>query len=341
MIETIPNRCEIERRERRRTPFFQLGNEILDVFQPIMGRECLAVYCQLVRRAFKDPELKHSVLELSTATGMGTATVSRSLEVLEHLVLIQLIRCGGSQKSQCRLLDSEEAAERLGATYHKISLRWSLAKETKQSLRTEIKRIRQRQQGKCTESARDSLQSQTVSVRHVSQTCLTDTSAVAERNAGIPLEKCQRVARETQIGALLIEEERRNEEGPSPTPSHIFEADKTKSGPDEEELRPMLKWARVKFTGLMKDLGDYLFDSSRPPVPHLANGAADWKEFGFDSLALEAAQPSGKGLVITLSASDPTAARRGLEKYREKWEASCRRWYECEVFVELKGASRN
>jgi hypothetical protein len=33
--------------ERRKTPFFQTGNELLDVFEPIVGSDCFTIYSLL------------------------------------------------------------------------------------------------------------------------------------------------------------------------------------------------------------------------------------------------------------------------------------------------------
>ena len=215
-------------REQGRPPFFLLGNEILDVFQPIMGPHCYTIYSHLVRRNFKNPELRHSVRDLAVATKLGATTVLRCLEILAYLGLVKLKRRGGSQESECELLDSSEAAKRLGARYAKRSLSWSLPPE------------------------------------------------MATRS-------------HAEIDAHLLQEERRSEEGPSPTPSHDCQAQKAKTSPAEYGPDADLIWARVKFTGVMKDMGNHLLDSSRPPVPHLVNGAAEWQKFGFNSLAVEAA----------------------------------------------------
>ena len=68
--------------------------------------------------------------------------------------------------------------------------------------------------------------------------------------------------------------------------------------------------------------GNRLLDTNRPPAPRLVNGFAEWKKFGFGSLAVEAAAWRGKVLALTLSAHDPAAARRGLERYCKKWETA-------------------
>jgi hypothetical protein len=109
--------------------------------------------------------------------------------------------------------------------------------------------------------------------------------------------------------------------------------------PNEEEPGALLKYARNQFIGVMNDMGDHLFNSSQPPLPHLANGFADWQEFGFDSLAVEAAATRGNELMLVLSAFDLAAARRGLDKYRRTWEASLLKWFGGKVQIELQLAA--
>lgn len=141
-------------------------------------------------------------------------------------------------------------------------------------------------------------------------------------------------------GSHLLREERRIEEVPPPSPAHSGDAEKSKDSPDEDEPDPPLKWAVAVFTGAMNDLGDYLFDTSKPPNPRFANGGADWAEFGFNSIAVEAATRQGNAWALVLSARDPAAARRGLEKYRRKWNESLGKWFGCEVYFELRDAAR-
>ena len=102
----------------------------------------------------------------------------------------------------------------------------------------------------------------------------------------------------------------------------------------EEEA--LLKSCRIQFTGLIDDFRAHLLDTSRPPHPNLRNGFAEWKEFGFDSLAVEAATRCGKKLFLTISARDPAAALRGLERYRQKWELSIRNWFGCAVQINFQ-----
>ena len=315
-------------KEQERPPFFLLGNEILDVFQPIIGPHCFTTYSHLARRVFKNPELKHSVRDLARASRLGPSTVSHSLEVLAHLGLVKLVRRGGSQESECELLNSWEAAKRLGAEYLKKSLSWSLPPDVELRLEKEVKAIRARQQGKKAQAVR----------RDTLQTGGKPSLGVSQRNAGVSPEARQRATRETQTGTHLLQEEVRNEEvpTPTPTPTENSAAPKDKDSPDEDEPDELLKFARRAFIGVIDEMRAHLLDTNRPPSPQLANGYADWEEFGFGSLAVERAAQRGEGLALVLSASDPAAAREGLKKYHRTWEPSLRTWYRRKVEWEIQ-----
>jgi hypothetical protein len=312
----------------RKSPFFQTGSEIADVFLPHIGPDCFAVYSYLLRWRFKNPELEHTVLELKHRTGLGVSTVCRSLEIISSVGLIEHIRRGGSQKSKCKLCDPEKAAESLGAVYEKRTLSWSLSQEASQRIQAKIEAIRQRQQGKSTQKSSSVSGNRPV--------------RVSQRNAGISPERRQRATRETQTGAHLIQEEVRSKESltPTPLPEKQCEAEEDKDSPNEDEPDSLLKLAIAKFTGVMNDLGDYLFDTNRPPLPHFANGATEWDSFGFSSLAVETVSWRGEVLMLMLSASDPVAAQRGLEKYHRQWDAGLLKWYKCEVQCEIQQSTR-
>jgi len=98
----------------------------------------------------------------------------------------------------------------------------------------------------------------------------------------------------------------------------------------------VLRWAQIKFTGVMKDFGKHLLDTSTPPAAHLANGFADWDRFEFRSLEVVAVNLHGERIELVLSGRDPSAALRGLEKYRRTWEKALRKWFECEVIVSFR-----
>jgi hypothetical protein len=152
-------------------------------------------------------------------------------------------------------------------------------------------------------------------------------------------EKRQRSARDTQTGAHLLEE-RRIENVVSRSPFYSQTAQNPKDFSDEDETRVPSKWSADRFNGVMDDMRDHLFETNRPPNPHLANGYADWERFGFGKLAVVAAKRRGDGLVLELSASDPVVTQRGLEKYRCIWNASLLKWFGCEVRLEWQQTPR-
>ena len=326
MKEGFSDVPKVPLKDKRKTAFCCIGNEIFDVFLPIMGADCFAVYGYFRRIEFTNRKLIHTIRGITESTEIGSTTVSRSLEILEHLGLIKLFRFGGSRDSECQLVDSTGLAFRLGAKYHRQTLSFSLPPTVAERLKAEVAAIRERQQGKSSPEA----------PRGTPHACGNLPFRVSQRNASVSPAIRKRSARETQTEFHLLLEERRIEEAPSPTPSHNDEAQKAKDSPDEDEPESLLLWARNPFTGVMNDMRDHLLDTKKPPAPHLTNGADDWKEFELGSLAVEAAAWCGEVLTLALSASDSAEAQRGLGKYHRKWDASLRKWYGCEVRVELR-----
>ena len=192
MSEAASDSAEIPPRGESKPPFFWLGNEVFDVFLPIMGADCFTIYAYFARSEFSNPKLKHSVRETANATKLGLTTVSRSLEILQHLRLIKLIRFRGSKDSECQVLDAREVAGRLGAHYDRKGLSFSLPREVDQRLNCEVMALRQRQQGKSTAPDGANL-----------------FRAFSQRSAGVSPAVRRRSARETQTAAHLLQEERR------------------------------------------------------------------------------------------------------------------------------------
>jgi hypothetical protein len=330
MNEAAPDAAEIPPRGEIKAPFCCIGNEVFDIFLPIIGADCFMLYTFFVRRVYSDPKLRHTLRGLADATGIGISTVSRSLEILEHLRLVKLTRFGGSKESECELKDSRVVLSRLGAKYQSKTLSFSLPLKVAERLKAEVLALREKQQGK----------SSPIGMNSAPRNCGNLTFPVSQRNASVSPAIRQRSARETQTGSHLLQEERRNEEVLSPTPFLVHKSQTAKDSPDEDGPDSDLRWAQAEFTGVMKNMGSHLLNSSRPPNPHLTNGYADWQEFGFNSLGVERVSWRGETLVLVLSATDPAAARRGLDKYRKRWEESLYEWYECKVDVELQQAQR-
>jgi hypothetical protein len=330
MTKKVSTESEIPLRGEVKPPFFRVGNEVLDVFLPIMGPDCGSLHAYIVRKSFPIPKVRHSIRQFARATGLAAATVSRSLAILEHLRLVKVVRLGGCQSSEYQILDSRFVAENLGASYDPGRLSWSLPPEVAQRLTDEVKQLRQRQQGKSVTTATDG----------VLPNCGNPVSTVAQRNASVSPAIRQRFTRETQRPLHLLLKEIRNEKDLTPTPSQIKE--KAKATADDSsggDSAALLKLSRDRFNGVIDDLSDHLLSTSTPSHPNLANGFNDWQRFGFRNLAVEAAAWREDLLVLVLSADDPAAARRGLEKYHRKWKASLRTWFACEVTVEVQEAS--
>ncbi len=296
-----------------------------------MGADCFTVYGYFKRIEFTNPKLTHSVRAIADATKIDSTTVFRSLETLKQLGLIKLTRFRGSRGSECQLIDSRELAISLGAQYHRETVSFSLPPEVANRLIAQIKALRAKQQSKSPATA----------PRGAPYACGNLLPRVSQRNASVSQTRRQRSTRETQMGTHLIREEERTKETPIPTltPNDCGNAQQDKDSPNEDEPDGLLELARAKFTGVMNDLGDHLFDTSRPPAPHLANGASEWEKFCFDSLAVEAAARRGELLVLTLSARNP-AARAGLEKYHRTLERSLCKWYGCKVKLKIQEKTR-
>jgi hypothetical protein len=211
-------------------------------------------------------------------------------------------------------------ANRLGAIYDPGTLSYSLPPQVVQRLISEVKAIREKQQGKKAQDV----------PRRAPHTCGNPALRVSPAIR-------QRATRETQTGSHLLREEGRIEEVLSPNPPfQDSKAQKDKDSPDEDEPDELLKCARRAFIGVMDDMRAHLLDTSRPPNPRFANGFAEWERFGFGSLAVERTARRGTVLELMLSAREPAAAHEGLKKYRRTWEPSLRTWYGCTVEWEIQ-----
>lgn len=295
-------------------PYFTVQKVMSDVFQPNMPPATFAVYAVLARRDNLTANPNNSLRELAKAANVSTATASRSVEILVDLGLIERSKRSGSKANEYKLGDSLQAASKCGAKYNKRTVSYSLSPEDTKRLRGRVKAVEAKQR----------------SAGSVSTTAHGVSPEIRQR---FP-EREQRTRRETQTVSPLIQEEGSNEEVPTPTPSQNDGAgENAKDLPDEDEPEPSVKWARAQFIGVMNDLGDALFDTSRPPAPHLTNGAEDWTRFGFNNLGIEAVARDGDQLVLTIRADDTEAAQRGIQKYRRRWEAACFKWFGASVIL--------
>jgi predicted transcriptional regulator len=302
-------------------PFFTLPKALSDVFQPNMRPADFAVYAVLARRANFTANANNSMRELAKAANVSTATALRSIEMLEHLGLVTRTRRGGSQANEYDLVNALEAATKLGAVYHKRTVSYSLSTENIKRLQDSIRELERNQR-----NARSATKGP------------SGVSPVIHQRFR---ENQQRATSETQTGSHLIQEERRSEEVPTPTPPQDDGAQTNPKGlPDEDEPDANLRVVRAQFTGVIDDFRCALLSTNRPTALHLSNGADDWKTFGVNSWAVQAATWRGNLLVLTLQADDPAAAERGLVKYRKRWAVACLKWFQSKVEVQWVKALR-
>ena len=315
MSEPPSNDAEIPARGKKLPhPFLPIGNEVFDLFLPIMGADCFVVYAYFVRRHYSDPTLRHDIRSVADSCGLSPTTALRACEVLEHFSLVKLRRFGGSRQSECELPDSWDVATRLGAEYDSQSKSYLFPAQVSKRLYTEVREIRERQQGQKKGSKAPKIVCGNLPLR------------VSRRSTGVSPEKRQRAIRETQAGTHLIQKEERSERTPTPTPTprNSSATQTEKADPEKDDPSGLLPWARMKFTGVIDDMRNHLLDTSKPPHPRLRNGYQDWEEFGFAHMAIEAAEFRGAVLMLVITAPNPAAANRGLAKYHRAWAESVR-----------------
>jgi hypothetical protein len=255
------------------------------------------------------------------------------MAILEQIGMVRIRKAGGCQPSECSLVDLKKLAAHLGASKSKKLASYVLAPGRAKELKSQIAALRTSMEVK----HRTANEPRSASGGKLAHPGATDLFLLDSKRDAIGSQKRrQHSTRETQMGTHLIREERRIENAPSPTPSLEREPSTPKSLSSEDEKQEPPKWACDSFNGAVDEIRDHLLDTNRPSKPHLANGYADWEKFGFNNLAVEAAERRGEVLVLTLSASDPAAARLGLAKYHRKWDECLRTWFGCEVRVELQ-----
>lgn len=321
-------------RTKPRGEFYLTDNEVVDIFSPIIGPHAGTIYTALVRNSYCKSQVEYSVRDMAKSTGMSSATAARARQILEKVGLIRVLPTSGNRKSVCELIDVKALANSLGARYDRKARAWTLPQSAADALRADIEALRRDQQRKPRSVP---IVRKSPDVEIASKTGFHSLSSIAQRDASVSHLIRQRSTRETQTRThLLREEEERMKTILSPTPSQDGEMWKSKDLSNEDgPILDLLRWARAKFTGVMEDMRDHLLGINRRPMPHLTNGFEDWKTFGLESLYVERATEDEKALALVLAASDPAAAQRGLEKYDPTWERLLRKWFKCEVRVEL------
>ena len=298
-------------------PFFRTGNEVIQIFLPVMGSDCFAVYSALRCQEFSNRELRHTIRGLARSTGMSASTVSRSLDILSALELLRIVHRGGCQESTCQLTDSAEVAAALGARYTRSSVSWSLPADATLRLQLQVKAIRARHQRQSA-NAPDSV-------------CGNPTAGVSHRNAGVSDEARQRPAAETLAESYLYRKEVRKKEDLSPTPFQERGADENRTSAAEDNDKAKRKQAQDRLNGVLDDLKDHLLNTDRPTLSGLTEGYTDWTESGFRDWEAVSISQQNDCFLLSIAAPEPAAAQRGAEKYQKFLATQFEEWFGVKV----------
>lgn len=309
--------------------YCSLDNEAARVFLPIIGVSAFALYVTLATDALGNSQFQSNQRQLASKAGQSLATVSRNIRILIHLGMIRIISSGGSNDTTYQLMDLKELCRKHGAT-ERFRASLVLPENTCERLKRQVAALRCEIAGKRQAERCDS------SEQRSGNRGGNLESDFHQRDASVSPETRQRFAGETQTGFYQLRKKEEEKNSPSPTPSRSGKAETPKNLPIKGESDELRKQAVNRFTGVIKDMQDHLLGSNRPQAPHFTNGFDDWQKYGFDSLAVESAARRGEVLELVLSASDPAAARRGLKKYRQKWEASLHTWFGIAVQVDIQ-----
>lgn len=328
MTELAPSEEELPLRgERPSNPFLWVGNEFFDLYLPIIGPDCFAVYVYFARTHHSNPALKHDVRSIASSCGLKPSTVSRALEVLNRLRLVKLIRFRGSRQSECQLPDVWTIAQRQGAKFDSRTQSYRFPETVFGELTGAVSAIRARQQGKTRRKPANTAVG----------SCGNLSKSVSQKNTNVPPEKRQRPTRETQTGTYQLWKDERVERILSPTPSQDDELWKSKSHANEDGTpRDLLMCARIQFTGVIKDMKDHFFQP-RPPLSQLKDGFKEWQDCGLGDWAVTDATRCAKTLDLVLSVPDVAKAKECLDKHHRKWNEFLARWFGCVVRLEFAG----
>ena len=309
--------------------FYFQDNEFADLYLPLVGPFAAAIYSVLCRNWYRKDVVKYSVRELGRAIGMSPAAASRALQSLQTIGLIRPLPTSGNRKSECQLVDVKVLAASHGARREQKGAPLALPSPIRDQLKSELKALRDTQQGK--RSVRAPLRSRQ-GKESADRTGFEAVCTISKRNASVSQPIRQRSTGETQSGIHLIQEKRRNEKVLFPTPYRDAEREpKSKDSPDEDGADELLKFAANQFTGVIEEFRICLLDTNRPRNSLFVDSSDDWNRFGFGNLAVTSAARRDGILALTLGANDSAAAQLGLQKYRKRWDAALLKWFGCKV----------
>lgn len=113
-------------------------NELSCLFEPIIGPAASALYCHLTGKAYRD-KVTYTLRSLAAEMKQSRTTVWRSLAVLNEIGMVRIRRGGGSQESECYLVNLKKLAVSLGASYDRRAASYVLTPSRSGELREQIK----------------------------------------------------------------------------------------------------------------------------------------------------------------------------------------------------------
>jgi hypothetical protein len=300
---------EIRVRDNRPSRFCWQDNELYDVFQPIIGSHAMVVYANLSRLAWGQPKIEIGVRKLATLTGQGEATVWRNVEVLAFLGVLRIEKGKGSAPSVFELCDLKDAAEALGATYHRHRASHVLSESRITELSTAVAALRKKLQGKNDKPAGE------VCVSHRNAADEANLAAPdSQRNASVSL----RVASVSFDGAPSNVNKKEEQKSPTPTPPQ--------GGVDGKPVAARLEAISPDSFSLLrqqlkKELLGEIPLGKQQHMPKIVQGIEDF-EACFDNWWLcRCEQPDGARMPLVVTDSPrPDLTMAGLEKYRKRME---------------------
>ena len=303
---------EVRVRDKRQPGYCWQDNELIDVFQPIVGAIGVAVYVNLTRAAYGESRVTYTVRKLADTMGPGTGRTSvwRSLRVLEHVGVLRLIKGKGSGESICELCNLKDAAEALGAVYNSRRTSFALPEERIAAERAKVEALLRATQGKKpVKAVPDCVPQRDTNNegKFAAPEAPRDTSG-SKRDACVPL--CAAPSNE-------CEKEERKEIPPTP-----------QGGVEEKPAAPRRQATPIDAAAfsrfrlkLKQELCDAMPLGKQQHMPALVPGADDFDSC-FRDWWFVASKPPGPGepQLVETDSPDAELTRRGLEKYRQRVE---------------------
>jgi hypothetical protein len=137
-------------RNERKPCHFWVDNEVADCYQPIVGADAIWVYCRIARNAHgawivspkvRAGDTRVSLREMAEWCGKSVDTVSRCLQVLEHVGLLRAVR-GAKAKGRYALADVKDLVMSEGGLYDREMGSFQLPAERVAELKRQVCELR-------------------------------------------------------------------------------------------------------------------------------------------------------------------------------------------------------